>query len=133
MLTCCQWPSYEAAWLDATRSFFWLCPHIFRLCSASSCPKFAGPTRATVFLTPYKIGIFGVNNEAMCHQVNYAIHESITTGKGPNAVASMLHHYLENYSLGESVVYIHADNSVGQNKNNVIMHYLCWRILAGSN
>jgi len=45
----------------------------------------------------------------------------------------MLHHYLENYSLGESVVYIHVDNCVGQNKNNVIMHYLCWRILAGLN
>jgi len=36
-------------------------------------------------LTPYKLSIFGVNNEAVCHQVNYAIHESITTGKGPNA------------------------------------------------
>ena len=85
------------------------------------------------FLTPYKIGIFGINNEAVGRQINYVIPESIATGKGPNAIASMLHHYLENFSLGESILYIHADNCVGQNKNNVIMHYLCWRILSGLN
>ena len=84
-------------------------------------------------MTPYKIGIFGVSNEAAGKQTNYIIPEAVVSGKGPNAIASMLHHYLQNYSLGESVLYVHADNCVGQNKNNVIMHYLCWRILAGLN
>ena len=45
----------------------------------------------------------------------------------------MVHHYLASYSLGESVLYVHADNCVGQNKNNLIMQYLCWRVLAGLN
>jgi len=85
------------------------------------------------FLTPYKIGLFGVHNEAAGIQVNYVIPENVVTGKGANAVISMLHHYLHSYSLGEAVLYIHADNCVGQNKNNVMMKYLAWRILAGLN
>lgn len=85
------------------------------------------------FLTPYKIGIFGISNEAAGVQVNYVIPESVLTGKGPNAIASMLHHYLEMYSLGETVLFLHADNCCGQNKNNTIMQYLCWRVMVGLN
>ena len=85
------------------------------------------------FLTPYKIGIFGIQNEAVGVQINYIIPESVVTGKGANSVISMVHHYLQNYTLGETVLYIHADNCVGQNKNNIVMQYLCWRILAGLN
>lgn len=63
--------------------------------------------------------------------MNHVIPESVLTGKGPNAICSMIHHYLDTYSPGESVLYIHADHCVGQNKNNVMMQYLCWRVLAG--
>ena len=85
------------------------------------------------FLTPYKIGLFGIHNEAMGIQVNYVIPECTVTGKGANSVVSMVHHYLSHYTLGESVLYIHADNCVGQNKNNTVMQYLCWRVLCGLN
>ena len=50
-------------------------------------------------------------------QVNYLIDEAVNTGKGANSIISMLHHYLEHHSLGESDLTLHADNCSGQNKN----------------
>lgn len=32
---------------------------------------------------------------------------------------------------GEMTVYLHADNCVGQNKNNYVLWYLLWRVLTG--
>lgn len=48
------------------------------------------------FLTPYKLGIFGVSNEAQGTQVNFVIPESVLTGKGANAIIS-------NYQYGSSL------------------------------
>ena len=42
---------------------------------------------------------------------------------------SYLHFYLENYSIGEDILFLHADNCSGQNKNNIMMIYLMWRVL----
>ena len=83
------------------------------------------------FLTPFKVAIFGVANEAAGTQYNYLVPENMLTGKGANCIASMLHHYLENYSQFERHLVIHADNCVGQNKNNIIMEYLAWRVAVG--
>ena len=47
--------------------------------------------------------------------MNYLIDEASNTGKGANTVASMLHHFFANHTLGESEVHLHADNCVGQN------------------
>lgn len=33
--------------------------------------------------------------------MNYLIDESVSCGKGANAVISMLHHFLENFGFGE--------------------------------
>ena len=44
---------------------------------------------------------------------------------------SMLHHFLEYHSLGETSVHFHADNCAGQNKNRYLMYYLTWRVLIG--
>ena len=38
-----------------------------------------------------------------------------------------MHYHLETHGLGEKVVYQHADNCTGQNKNNAMIHYLAWR------
>ena len=46
-------------------------------------------------------------------------------------VINLVHHYLENYTEGEKCVYLHADNCVGQNKNNATIQYLPWRVLTG--
>ena len=85
------------------------------------------------FLTPYKLGLFGINNEAAQIQINYIIPECSQTGKGANTVISLLHHFLDNFTLGEDNLYLHADNCVGQNKNNCVMAYLCWRVIVGLN
>jgi hypothetical protein len=85
------------------------------------------------FLTPYKLGIFGIQNEAAHVQVNFVIPEAVQTGKGANTVISYVHYYLKNYNLGEKELFIHADNCVGQNKNNKVMAYLCWRVIVGLN
>ena len=76
------------------------------------------------FLTPRKCGIFGVCCEAIPRQINYLIDEACDTGKGANTIVSMLHHFLQEHSLGEMDVHLHADNCVGQNKNNTMFHYL---------
>ena len=83
------------------------------------------------FKTPRKCGIFGVCCEALSSQVNYLIDESVQAGKGSNCVVSLLHHFLENYGLGEKEVHLHADNCSGQNKNSSMMMYLLWRVLTG--
>ena len=83
------------------------------------------------FLTPRKCAIFGVCCEAIPRQINYLIDEASNTGKGPNSIVSMLHHFFKEYGLGEAHVHLHADNCVGQNKNNTMLHYLIWRVLAG--
>ena len=43
----------------------------------------------------------------------------------------MLHHFFEVHGLGETDVHLHADNCVGQNKNNTMLHYLLWRVMVG--
>jgi len=83
------------------------------------------------FLTPFKVAIFGVANEPEGTQYNYLVPENMLTGKGANCIASMLQHYLEHYSRGETHLVVHADNCVGQNKNNIMMDYLAWHVAVG--
>lgn len=83
------------------------------------------------FLSPYKVGIFGIMCDSVHKQHNYLIPEAVVTTKGANCVTSMLHHYFENHSYGEKRVFFHADNCVAQNKNNIIMCYLIWRVMEG--
>ena len=82
------------------------------------------------FLTPRKCAIFGVYCKAIPRQVNYLFDEAVDMGKGTNAVVSMLHHF-EVHGLGEKDVHLHADNCAGQNKNNIMVGYLLWRVLTG--
>ena len=83
--------------------------------------------------------------------MNYLIDENSDTGKGGNTVASYLHHFFHTWGLGEERVFLHADNCVGQNKNNYVlqvsnlyilltghwlicciyMQYLMWRVIVG--
>ena len=70
-------------------------------------PQQAGPM---YFLTPRKCAIFGVCCKAIPRQVNYPTDESVDTGKGANAIISMLHHFFEVQGLGEQDIHLHADN-----------------------
>ena len=85
------------------------------------------------FLTGYKIGLFGVAMEPIRKCISYIIPKACAIGKGSNVVLSLLHHYFENFALGENDCVCHADNCCGQNKNNFMMHYACWRTCNGYN
>eukprot|EP00117_Sycon_ciliatum_P016477 scpid44506/ scgid15886/ len=100
-------------------------------------PQSARQEGPLYFKAPRKVQIFGVNNEAVPQQVNYLIDESDTIGQdgksshGPNAVASMLHHFFSFYGLHEKGCLLHCDNCAGQNKNRTIVAYFCWRVIMG--
>ena len=83
------------------------------------------------FKTPRKAQLFGVCCEGNSIQVNYLIDEADFLEKNANVVVSLLDHFFSNYGLGESTVYLTADNCVGQNKNNCLIQYLMYRILSG--
>jgi hypothetical protein len=82
------------------------------------------------FKSARKCHIFGIVEEAKSLQINYLIDEANIIGKGSNAVVSMVHHYLDTKQPGRKLR-LHADNCVGQNKNNTILGYLMWRTCVG--
>lgn len=71
--------------------------------------------------------------EQLGQQVNFLIDECDNVGKGANSVVSMLHYYLENHGHHAQNISLHCDNCCGQNKNNCVVQYCCWRVLAGLN
>ena len=64
-------------------------------------------------------------------QVCYLIAEAENPGKGADCVISMIDHYFTLHGCQEKDVKLHADNCVGQNKNNALIHYLLWRTMTG--
>ena len=84
---------------------------------------------AIFFKVPRKCFLFGINNEGINRQTNYVIDEAVDCGKGANVVASYLHHFFEFHGFGERFVHLQADNCAGQNKNNIVLQYLCWRTI----
>lgn len=93
-------------------------------------PQQPGPA---YFKSARKCGIFGVTCEPLSFQVNYLIDEDDDPGKGANATISMIDHFLSHHGVHETNLSLHADNCVGQNKNNILMHYLLWRVMTGLN
>lgn len=86
---------------------------------------------SSFFKANRKCGLFGINNEATHIQTNITIDEEDITGKGANAVISMLDYYFNNNSAENIILF--ADNCVGQNKNNALLHYLLWRVMKNKN
>lgn len=92
-------------------------------------PYDAQQTGPEYFKTARKCGLFGVCNDGINKQVLYLVDEAENPGKGADCVISLIHHYIETYGHGEKCLYLHADNCVGQNKNNANIQYLMWRVL----
>lgn len=63
--------------------------------------------------------------------MNYLIDEASDVGKGANTVISFLHHFFQHHSLGEVDVGLHADNCVGQNKNNAVLQVRSFTYIYG--
>lgn len=95
-------------------------------------PCNAQQTGPEYFKTARKCGLFGVCNDGCNKQVMYLIDEAENPGKGADSVVSMLHHFFATHAAGEQHTYLHADNCVGQNKNNCVVQYLMHRVLTGS-
>ena len=91
-------------------------------------PQQPGPA---YFLVAHKCQIFGICCEPLGKQVNYLIDEEEVIGKGANATVSLPHHYLCAHAQQEDHLLLHADNCIGQNKNNCLIHYLLYLILVG--
>lgn len=85
------------------------------------------------FKTARKCNLFGVACEPTKTQLNYLIDEAAYIGKGSDATVSLIHDFLENRGVKGKQLYLQADNCVGQNKNNIVVHYLCWRVSTGKN
>lgn len=85
------------------------------------------------FKMPRKCQLFGIHAEGVSKQVNYLVGESVSCGKGANVVVSYLHHFLDKCSAGEYHLQLNADNCSGQNKNNIMLWYLTWRVATGLN
>ncbi len=82
------------------------------------------------FKTPRKAQLFGICCEGIPRQTNYLIDEEDFPDKGANTVISLLDHFFTHHGLGEKYVCLTSDNCVGQNKNNAVLHYLMYRVLA---
>lgn len=115
------------------------CHYTFDLAQMLQVPYHARQVGPLYFKVPLKVQLFGICNDGNKQQVNYLFSESESIGPngskahGPNAVISMIHHYLELHSLHEESCHLHADNCVGQNKNRYVLGYLMWRVLTGGN
>lgn len=83
------------------------------------------------FKTPRKCGLFGMMTEGLPQMVLFLVDEATVVSKGANGVISMVDYFFENYGLKETILYLHADNCSGQNKNNAMIHYLLWRVMTG--
>ena len=62
---------------------------------------------------------------------NYLIDENEVICKGANATISLLYHILETHGLRERNLFLHADNYIGQNKNNAVVHYFMRHVATG--
>lgn len=78
-----------------------------------------------------KVELFGVSNEKTNIQHNFLIDECFKISKGPDAVISMLYHYLMHHVLpanDKPHLRLFADNCPGQNKNQTMIGFLCWLV-----
>eukprot|EP00835_Amoeboradix_gromovi_P006005 NODE_636_length_5742_cov_0.129364.p1 type:complete len:572 gc:universal NODE_636_length_5742_cov_0.129364:942-2657(+) len=83
------------------------------------------------FMSLLNINLFGIHNETHHRQMNYIYRED-QGKKASNNVATLLLDYI--YCLPKEQrlnLILHADNCVGQNKNNTILKLLSWLCLLG--
>ncbi|KAG9298968.1 hypothetical protein G9A89_020281 [Geosiphon pyriformis] len=70
------------------------------------------------YLSPRKVHLFGIQDEAVREQINYVLDENEIIGKGPNGTLSMVFNGIKRLNKGEKHLKITCDNAGGQNKNN---------------
>ena len=73
---------------------------------------------------------FGICCEGLPRQINYLLGPTSNTGKGANTMSDAPS-LLAVHGLGETAVYLHGDNCIGQNNNSNILQHLLWRVMVG--
>ena len=93
---------------------------------------------ASDLCSPCQLNNTKINQNVVCleyegipRQVNYLIVEAGNVGKGANSTISYVHDFFTSHTVGETDAQINTDNCGGQNKNNFVIWYYCWRILCG--
>ena len=70
------------------------------------------------YLSPRKVHLFGIQDEAVREQINYVLDENEIIGKGPNGTLSLVFDGIKKLNEGEKYLMVTCDNAGGQNKNN---------------
>ena len=70
------------------------------------------------YLSPRKVHLFGIQDEAVREQINYVLDEDEIIGKGPNGTLSLVFDGIKKLNKGEKHLKVTCDNAGGQNKNN---------------
>jgi hypothetical protein len=83
------------------------------------------------FATARKCSVFGVVTEPIGRSTLFLLDEEEFCGKGADTVISYIDTFFSYHGLGENHALLHADNCTGQNKNNAMIWYLAWRVMAG--
>src|SRR5436309_734133 len=83
------------------------------------------------YLSPCKVHLFGIQDEAIREQINYVLNEDEIIGKGPNGTLSMIFDGIKKLNKGEKHLKITCDNAGGQNKNNVTIWFYLYLVICG--
>ena len=83
------------------------------------------------YLSPRKVHLFGIQDEAVREQINYVLDEGEIIGKGPNGTLSMVFDGIKKLNKGEKHLKITCDNAGGQNKNNVTIWFYLYLVICG--
>jgi len=83
------------------------------------------------YLSPCKVHLFGIQDEAVRKQINYVLNENEIIGKGPNGTLSLIFDGIKKLNRGEKHLKITCDNAGGQNKNNVTIWFYLYLVICG--
>jgi len=83
------------------------------------------------FLSPRKVHLFGIQDEAIKTQINYVLDESEVINKGPNGTLSLVFDAIKKFDKGEKHLKLTCDNAVGQNKNNITLWFCLYLVICG--
>jgi len=83
------------------------------------------------YLSPRKVHLFGIQDEAVREQINYVLDEDEIIGKGPNGTLSLVFDGIKKLNKGEKQLKITCDNAGGQNKNNITIWFYLYLVICG--
>ena len=73
------------------------------------------------YLSPCKVHLLGIQDEAVCEQINYVLDEGEIIGKGPNTNSTF--NGIKRLNKDGKCLKITCNNAGGQNKNNATIRF----------